>query len=212
MFYPPLDDMVEGLIKNGYLKSEKVIDVFRKVDRKLFVPENIGKSAYVDKPLPIGFDQTISAPHMVAIMTELLDVKSDDNILEIGCGSGYQAAILAELANNGFITSIERIPELAEKTRDNLVKSYDNISVVEGDGTVGYPVKAPYDKIIVTAASPSIPEELIGQLRSNGRLLIPVGSRWSQELLGIDAGEDGNYTENRFGGCVFVPLIGEQGW
>jgi len=204
--------MVEGLIKNGYLKSEKVIDVFRKVDRKLFVPENIGKSAYVDKPLPIGFDQTISAPHMVAIMTELLDVKSDDNILEIGCGSGYQAAILAELANNGFITSIERIPELAEKTRDNLVKSYDNISVVEGDGTVGYPVKAPYDKIIVTAASPSIPEELIGQLRSNGRLLIPVGSRWSQELLGIDAGEDGNYTENRFGGCVFVPLIGEQGW
>ncbi|MBD3388087.1 MAG: protein-L-isoaspartate O-methyltransferase [Candidatus Altiarchaeales archaeon] len=206
-------ELVERLVSRGYLKSKRVIEAMSRVPRHLFMPGGIRDRAYADTPQPIGSNQTISAPHMVAIMTELLDVREDSHILEVGTGSGYQAAILAELAREGDVVTVERVPELAERSRE-LLRSlrYDNVEVVDADGTMGHAGKAPYDRILVTAASPGVPKALADQLADDGRMLIPVGGRSGQTLLEIRKDASGRPEEICHGGCVFVPLIGEDGW
>ncbi len=197
---------------SGYLKTSIVINAMSKVRREEFVTEEQKDYAYHDCPLPIGHGQTISAPHMVAIMTEALDVREEQKILEIGAGSGYQAAVLAEIVKKGEIITVERIPEVAEFARENLKKAgYKNVDVIVGDGTLGYTEEAPYDRIIVTAGAPKIPDALAEQLADNGRLLIPVGGSWCQELVSLDK-KSGNLERKNLGGCMFVPLIGKDGW
>jgi protein-L-isoaspartate(D-aspartate) O-methyltransferase len=204
--------LIQDLSSRGYLRTQSVIDAFMKVPREFFVPDKEVASAYDDRPLPIGLGQTISAPHMVAIMTELLDVEAGSKILEVGCGSGYQAAILAEMVENGFVYSVERIPELVEMAKRNLGKcGYRNVEVLLGDGTLGYPEKAPYDRIIVTAAAPRVPMKLVEQLGEGGIMLVPAGQRYSQDLIMVRK-ESGKVVIENHGGCVFVPLIGEDGW
>ena len=203
-------NMVEYQLRKRGIKDERVLKAFLKVPRHKFVrPQDIWH-AYEDYPLSIGYGQTISQPYMVAIMTELLELKGHERVLEIGTGSGYQAAILAELAKEVF--SIERIPELAQKAEKVLQElGYNNVKVIVGDGSKGLPEFAPYDGIIVTAAAPKPPQPLLEQLKDGGRLVIPVGSRKLQDLLRITRIGDEFKTEN-FGPCLFVPLIGEEGW
>ena len=203
-------NMVEYQLRRRGIKDERVLQAFLKVPRHKFVrPQDIWH-AYEDYPLSIGYGQTISQPYMVAIMTELLELKGDERVLEIGTGSGYQAAILAELAKEVF--TIERIPELAKKAEKVLQElGYNNVKVVVGDGSKGLPEFAPYDGIIVTAAAPKPPQPLLEQLKDGGRLVIPVGSRKLQDLLCITRIGNEFKTEN-FGPCLFVPLIGEEGW
>ncbi|MDD5112014.1 MAG: protein-L-isoaspartate(D-aspartate) O-methyltransferase [Candidatus Altiarchaeota archaeon] len=204
--------LVECLVSEGYLRSRRVIDAMLGVPRELFVPEDARAGAYADCPMPIGFGQTISAPHMVALMTELLGLEDDSVVLEVGSGSGYQAAVIAAAAPDGFVYSVERIESLADFARDNLAScKIRNVEVVSGDGTLGYVRKAPYGRIIVTAAAPGVPESLLGQLSDGGRLLIPVGDRFLQDLVEV-RNEGGKFVEKHHGGCVFVPLIGEEGW
>jgi len=211
--------VVDHLVALGYVRDEYVIKALKRVPREEFVPEPLRKFAYLDQPLPIGYGQTISAIHMVAIMTDELRPRPGDKVLEVGTGSGYQAAVLAEIvalmdpARRGFVYTIERIPELAEFARRNLERTgYSKyVKVVVGDGTLGYQEGAPYDKIIVTAAAPDVPKPLIEQLRVGGRMVIPVGNRFVQRLLIIDKVETG--LVKRWGiECVFVPLIGRYGW
>jgi protein-L-isoaspartate(D-aspartate) O-methyltransferase len=211
--------LIEALISAGYLKNSKVIRALLSVPRELFVPEELREYAYVDSPLPIGYKQTISAVHMVAIMTEELDPEPGDIVLEVGTGSGYQAAVLAEIVarqdpmHRGHVYTIERIPELAEFAKRNLAKAgyIDHVTVLVGDGTLGYLEKAPFNKIIVTAAAPTVPPPLIEQLAENGRLVIPVGDLYMQRLLIVE--RRGGKLYKKWGiECVFVPLIGEYGW
>lgn len=206
--------LIRRLIRDGVLKSNKVIKAMLKVPREEFVLPRNKDLAYSDMPLPIGYGQTISAPHMVAIMTEALDPNTGDKVLEIGTGSGYQAAILAEIVgDSGHVWTIERIKELAEFARSNLAKlSYlKRVDVICGDGTLGYPEGAPYDRIIVTAAAPKIPEPLIQQLKDGGRLVIPVGDLFIQHLLIIQK-ENGKIKQSVSVPCVFVPLVGKYGY
>lgn len=204
--------LVERLVAQGYITDDSVAEAMRRVPREEFLPEDRREAAYVDSPQPIGGGQTISAPHMVAIMTHQLDAAGVSSILEIGTGSGYQAAVLAELAPDADIVSIERVAELIPRARNSLaLAGYDNVEVVASDGTLGHPERAPYDRIIVTAAAPRVPEKLVEQLADPGRLLVPVGSRFMQELVAVDK-RDGSVKESKLGGCVFVPLIGEDGW
>jgi len=211
--------VVESLILMGYLKNPRVIKALLTVPRELFVPDHLREYAYVDSPLPIGYGQTISAIHMVAIMTEELEPEPGDIVLEIGTGSGYQAAVLAEIVAKqdprrvGHVYTIERIPELVEFAKRNLhrAKYSDYVTVIHGDGTLGYPDKAPYDKIIVTAAAPDIPKPLLDQLKEGGRMVIPVGDLHVQRLVIVEKRDGEIY--KRYGiECVFVPLIGEYGW
>lgn len=206
--------LIRKLIHQGYLRSERVIEAMRKIPRHLFVPEDLILEAYDDRPLPIGHGQTISAPHMVAMMTELLEVEEGMRVLEIGAGSGYQAAILAELVGEeGKVFTIERIPELAEMARKNLEKVglSDRVVVVVGDGSKGLPEHSPFDRILVTAAAPSIPDPLLDQLKDGGVIVIPVGDMYIQEL--VWARKSGDKLEKRYyGPCAFVPLIGEFGF
>lgn len=203
-------NMVEYQLRRRGIKDERVLQAFLKVPRHKFVrPQDIWH-AYEDYPLSIGYGQTISQPYMVAIMTELLELKGDERVLEIGTGSGYQAAILAELAKEVF--TIERIPELARKAEAVLQElGYTNVKVIIGDGTKGLPEYAPYDAIIVTAAAPRPPQPLLEQLKDGGRLVVPVGTRKLQDLFRITRIGNEFKTEN-FGPCLFVPLIGEVGW
>ncbi len=204
--------LIHQLVSEGYIHTPPVVEAMSRVPRHLFVPPHIMESAYEDHPLPIGSDQTISAPHMVGIMTEALDVRRDSRVLEVGAGSGYQAAVLAEIARDGLIYSVERIPELVLLSIRNLRRcGYSNVSVVQGDGTLGYPKEAPYDRIIVTAGSPKVPDALVGQLAECGSLLIPVGGRFCQELLRVEK-KGGGVVVSNLGGCVFVPLVGDDGW
>jgi len=206
--------LVKRLLSLGYLKSKKVIEAMSKVPREEFVPEYLRRYAYDDRPLEIGSGQTISAPHMVAIMTEALDVKPKQKILEIGSGSGYQAAILAEMVKeNGKIYTIERIKsikEFAERNLSNL--GYKNVKVILGDGTLGYGKEAPYDRIIVTAGAPKIPKSLVLQLKLRGKLLIPIGGRMYQDLILVEKEDNEKIKKKNLCGCVFVPLIGKEGW
>ena len=206
------EKLVGRLRAAGCLTNIKVAEAMMRVERHLFIPESQQSKAYVDMPLHIGSGQTISAPHMVAMMTERLDVARNQKVLEVGTGSGYQAAVLGELLKDGVLYSVERIPALAERA-DKLLKKlgYLNIQVVVGEGTLGYEKAAPYDRIIVTAAAPHVPKALLSQLKDGGKLLIPVGGRSMQELILIEKmGRE--YKESRLGGCMFVPLIGEDGW
>jgi protein-L-isoaspartate(D-aspartate) O-methyltransferase len=202
--------MVESQLVPRGIRDERVLDAMRRVPRHLFVDELIRHSAYDDMALPIGEGQTISQPYMVAVMTELLELEGREKILEIGTGSGYQAAILSELAKE--VWTIERIAVLTERAKEIFVSlGCENIRLKTGDGTLGWPEEAPYDRIIITAASPKIPDPLMDQLAVNGILLAPVGSRYSQQLLKIRKTTQG-VTEEYHTPCVFVPLIGEHGW
>lgn len=204
--------LIDNLISEGYLNTDKVIDAMLAIPREKFVPEGLKMRAYADCPLPIGEGQTISAPHMVAIMTERLQLGEDHVVLEIGSGSGYQAAILAIIAKKGFVYTIERVPRLVEFARNNIDScGIKNVEVIPSDGTLGYSKKSPYDRVIVTAAAPKVPKALVEQLKDDGLMLIPVGNRFIQNLIEIRK-EENEVVEKNHGGCVFVPLIGEDGW
>jgi len=202
--------MVETQIAARGVKDERVLAAMTDIPRHLFVPSTFREAAYNDSPLPIGKGQTISQPYIVGVMTELLMVKPEDRVLEIGSGSGYQAAILGKLAKS--VITIERIPEVADLARENLSSvGITNVTVITGDGTIGYPGDAPYDAILITAATPSVPPPLIDQMAEGGRLVAPVGSRDLQELVRLTR-KEGRTTRELFGGVVFVPLLGEYGW
>lgn len=199
--------MIETQLLPRGISDKKVIEAMDKVPRYVFVSKNFRENAYDDHPLPIGENQTISQPFMVAFMTELLSVSQGQKILEIGTGSGYQTAILAELTNNVY--TIERIQKLGDKAKNTLdALGYTNVRFKIDDGTTGWPEEAPFDKIIVTAAASDIPETLFEQLAENGKLIIPVGARFSQELLVVEKVK-GQKKITYKGGCVFVPLIGK---
>jgi len=211
--------VIDELISLGYLRKEKVIRALLRVPREAFLPPHLREYAYSDTPFPIGCGQTISAIHMVAIMTEELDPEPGNKVLEVGTGSGYQAAVLAEIVarsdpgKRGHVYTIERIPELAEYARRNLEATgySEYVTVVVGDGTMGLPDKAPFDRIIVTAAAPEVPPPLLEQLADGGRLVIPVGDLYLQQLVIIE--KHGGKLTKRYGiECVFVPLIGKYGW
>ena len=200
----------EQIIARG-ISAPRVIEAMLKIPRHLFVQEAMAIQAYNDGPLPIGEKQTISQPYMVALMTELLELKPQDHVLEIGTGSGYQTAILASLCRRIF--TIERIRPLAMQARKALDSLHLlNVNIKVGDGTLGWPEEGPYDAILVTAGAPAVPEALESQLAPGGRLIIPVGSDTSQTLLRIRKETDGSLTRESGIGCRFVPLIGEQGW
>ena len=192
------------------IKDKQVLAVMARIPRERFVPPESAHLAYKDRPLPIGLDQTISQPFIVALMTEKLELTGNEKVLEIGTGSGYQAAILAELAR--LVITTERLPALAETARSVLDSlDYKNIVVRLAEETLGWKADAPYDVIIATAAAPSVPEELQAQLAIGGRLVIPVGSRYVQELCKITKHKKRNRVEN-LGGCRFVSLIGKGAW
>jgi protein-L-isoaspartate(D-aspartate) O-methyltransferase len=198
----------EQLIPRG-IKDKRIIETFYKVERHKFVPENLRGSAYGDFPVSIGEGQTISQPYIVALMTECLQLKGVEKVLEVGTGSGYQAAILAELAKE--IYSIDRIEPLAKKAEAVLNElGYKNIKIKVGDGSQGMPEEAPFDRIIVTAAGPCIPLPLTEQLNENGRLVIPLGESFSQILTVLEK-KKGSLIAREICGCVFVPLIGKYG-
>jgi protein-L-isoaspartate(D-aspartate) O-methyltransferase len=195
---------------NREIADKRVVDAMRHVPREAFVPQEQYHAAYDDRPLSIGFGQTISQPFIVALMVQALELRGDEKVLELGTGSGYEAAILAELAQK--VVTVECIPELAEVARQVLDKlGYSNIEIHIASRTLGWPEGAPYDAIIVSAGAPTVPQSLVEQLTWNGRLVIPVGSRWQQELLRVTKLRKGNEIEN-LGGCYFVPLIGEGAW
>jgi len=202
--------MVEDQLVARGIRDRAVIEVFKDVPRHVFVDDEHSASAYEDHPLPIGFGQTISQPYMVALMTESIRIKGGEKILEIGTGSGYQAAILARLA--GEVCTVERDPRLLERARGILNdEGFSNIKFRCGDGTLGWREEAPYDGIIVTAAAPDIPHGLLDQLADGGRLIIPVGPRYAQTLIMVQKHGD-EFEPRNICGCVFVPLIGEDGW
>jgi len=187
-----------------------VLKVMRSIPRELFVPVGSRQLAYEDRPLPIGYDQTISQPFIIALMTEALELKGDEKVLEVGTGSGYQAAILAKLARRVVTTErVSALAEAAKKVLDSL--GFTNIEVHLAEETLGWQKGAPYDAIIVTAGAPRVPPDLLAQLAIGGRLVIPVGSRYIQELYKITKGKKKNVVEN-LGGCRFVSLIGKGAW
>lgn len=202
--------MVEEQILDRGIKDPRVLAAMKKVPRHLFVEEALQNQAYNDRPLPIGEKQTISQPYMVALMTEALELKGNERVLEIGTGSGYQTAILAELAQEVY--SIERIRSLAIRARKLLYDlGYFNVEIKIFDGTLGWPEKSPFDAILVTAGSPDIPRPLYDQLSLGGKLVIPVGNTEIQDLIRVRKTAEGMKKES-LGGCRFVKLIGRYGW
>ena len=196
----------EQLIPRG-ITAEAVLDVFYKVERHKFVPEELRNTAYADFPIPIGQGQTISQPYIVALMTKALDLKGDEKVLEIGTGSGYQTAILAELAREVY--SIERFESLALAAKTILEElGYSNLKIRVGDGTLGWREGSPFDRIIITAASPRIPLPLTEQLGEGGKLILPLGNTFSQ-MLTLVSKEEGRLESTDICGCVFVPLVGK---
>jgi len=204
------EEMITQQIMRRGVVTPRVIEAFRKVPRHLFVPEQFQSHSYNDHPLPIGEGQTISQPYIVALMTDLLDLSGEDKVLEIGTGSGYQAAILAELGKEVY--TVERHNLLAERA-ERIFKelNYQNVKVLVGDGTKGWKEFSPYQKIIVTASAPDVPQPLFIQLDEMGKLVIPIGGRWSQNLILIEK-RKGKMIRKSVCGCVFVPLIGEYGY
>ncbi len=206
--------MVSRHIAFRGIHNPLLINAFEKVPRHLFVPPDYRKMAYSDHPLEIGQGQTISQPYIVALMLDLLSLKPEDIVLDIGTGSGYQTALLAEIVSEVY--TVERIPELAIKARETLKNmGYTNIHFRVGDGTKGwekaYPARQSFNKIVVSAASPDVPPTLIKQLADKGRMVLPTGNRLFQELKVISK-ENGDVKQSIYGGCTFVPLIGEEGW
>jgi protein-L-isoaspartate(D-aspartate) O-methyltransferase len=202
--------MVEHQLRQRRIVDPRVLTAMEKVPRHRFLPFPGDQDAYGDYPLPIGEGQTISQPYMVALMTEALHLTGVERVLEIGTGSGYQAAILAELARD--VCSVERHPGLAERARAVLADlGYRNVTIIVGDGSLGHPEAAPYDRIIVTAAAPQIARPWAEQLAEDGVLVVPVGDRWGQTLTRCTMRAGRLHHEN-LGACVFVPLVGEHGW
>jgi protein-L-isoaspartate(D-aspartate) O-methyltransferase len=204
------EEMVKRQIVARGITDEKVISAMRTVPRHLFVSEALTDQAHGDFPLPIGEQQTISQPYIVAEMTQALQLSKEDRVLEIGTGSGYQAAIISQIAYRVY--TIERIHSLLLKARslfDRLL--YHNILTRYSDGTSGWADQSPFDAIIITAGAPKIPETLVSQLAMGGRMVIPVGDQYSQELIKLHREKNGIHKTN-LGGCRFVKLIGEQGW
>ncbi|WP_135610464.1 protein-L-isoaspartate O-methyltransferase [Methanococcoides sp. AM1] len=193
--------------------SDRVLDAMMRVPRHFFVPEELQDSAYIDLPLPIGHNQTISAPHMVAIMCELLEISKGMKILEVGSGSGYNAAVMAELVGDeGHIYTVERIPDLAYFAEKNLEKAgYRNVTVLQDDGSCGLTEHAPYERISVTSAAPDVPRPLIEQLAAEGIMVIPVGND-EQQLVVVRKDSEGNVSYKGWGAVIFVPLIGKYGY
>jgi len=205
--------MVDTQIRARGITSLRLLEAMSKIPRHLFVEEALADQAYNDNPLPIGEMQTISQPYMVALMTDALDLKGREKVLEIGTGSGYQSALLAELADQVF--SIERIASLANHARRILDElGYYNVAIRVGDGTYGWKEEAPFDAIIVTAGAPEIPMPLVEQLAVGGRLVVPVGGRHIQELMKITRLSENvnDLKKESLGGCRFVDLVGEYGW
>lgn len=203
--------MVQEQIMARGISSPQLIETLLTIPRHLFVQEAMADQAYNDTALPIGEKQTISQPYMVALMTELLELKAQDHVLEIGTGSGYQTAVLASLCRR--VWTIERIRPLAMQARKALDALHLlNVNIKVGDGTLGWPEEAPFDAILVTAGAPAVPEALAQQLAPGGRLVIPVGNETSQTILRIRKEADGSLTSETGVGCRFVPLIGQQGW
>jgi protein-L-isoaspartate(D-aspartate) O-methyltransferase len=192
------------------IRDERVLAAMAQVPREWFVPPEVQHLAYEDMPLPIGLEQTISQPFIVALMTEALELAGSERVLEVGTGSGYQAAILAELAQ--LVITTERLPALAKAARKALSSlGYTNVEVHVAEGTLGWQLEAPYDAIVVTAGAPRVPVDLLAQLAIGGRLVIPVGSRYVQELYKITKRRKKNIVQN-LGGCRFVSLIGKDAW
>lgn len=205
--------MVDSQVRSRGIKDERVLQAMEKIPRHLFVDEGLLNQAYDDNPLPIGERQTISQPYIVALMTEALQLTGKEKVLEIGTGSGYQAALLAELADR--VLSIERIASLASKAR-NILESlnYFNVLIWVGDGTYGWKDESPFDAIIVTAGAPAIPDTLKDQLAVGGKLIIPVGDRHTQTMMKLTRLSDDpdDIKIEDLGGCRFVNLMGEHGW
>ncbi|MCQ1539165.1 protein-L-isoaspartate(D-aspartate) O-methyltransferase [Methanocalculus taiwanensis] len=202
--------MVNDQIRSRGITDERVLLAMEEVERHLFVPHDLEREAYHDSPLPIGHGQTISQPYIVAEMTALLRLRPGDSVLEVGTGSGYQAALLAIIS--GRVISIERIPEVARRAEENLRRAgVEGVRIFVSDGTAGYPEAAPYDAILVTAAAPSVPTPLFSQLADGGRLVAPVGDRNIQHLVRITRQGD-EFLQECFEPVRFVPLIGEYGW
>ena len=202
--------MVEEQLRGRGILDERVLDAMERVPRELFVPPDERRRAYDDAALPIGEGQTISQPYMVARICEVLGLGGRERVLDVGTGSGYQAAILAELA--GEVVTIERVPELAEAAREALeLVGYRNVDVRVGDGTIGVPERAPYAAIAVAAAAPDVPQTLYEQLELRGRIAIPVGGRWAQELQLVIRSPEGPAVV-RSVPCRFVPLLGQEGF
>ena len=201
--------LVEELRRHG-IADERVLAAIGRVRRETFVPGGLVERAYENVALPIGLGQTISQPYVVALMTQELGLTGIERVLEVGTGSGYQAAILAELAS--AVVTVERVPELLESAGRVLgLLGYGNVELHLANGTLGWPAGAPYDRIIVTAAAPEVPDVLLGQLALGGRLVIPVGTLKAQHLVLVRRSEQG-VEETNLGGVRFVPLVGESGW
>jgi len=210
-FYGKRQQMVDTQIVKRGIIDKKVIEAMRKVPRHLFIDNALWPQAYEDHPLPIGEKQTISQPYIVALMTEALELKENDKVLEIGTGSGYQTAILAELAEKVY--SIERLPNIAKNARKILDRlNYKNVMISIRDGTEGWSEFAPFDAIIVTAAAPHIPRPLFEQLKIGGRMVIPIGGEFSQDLMVYTKTDEEATDVENLGGCRFVKLIGAYGW
>jgi protein-L-isoaspartate(D-aspartate) O-methyltransferase len=203
--------LVKGL--RFSILEEKVLEAMLRVPRHKFVPKYAQSEAYVDMPLDIGHGQTISAPHMVAIMCELLELSEGHKVLEVGAGSGYNAAVIGELiGKSGHVYTVERLEPLVQLAKENLKRTgYNNVTVLLEDGSMGYSEHAPYDRIAVTCAAPDIPEPLLEQLKPGGILVIPVGN-YFQELIRVKKDSEGNIHKERKGGVIFVPLIGKYGF
>ena len=202
--------MVETQLVTRGIHDPRVLDAMRKVPRHLFVDEALAAQASADHPLPIGEKQTISQPYIVALMTEALGLEGHEKVLELGTGSGYQTAVLAELADRVF--TIERIPSLLHRAREVLNSlGYRNVVYRVGDGTLGWPEEAPFDAILVSAGAPRVPQPLVDQLSMGGRLVLPMGDRLSQELILVERVPEG-IRKTTLGGCRFVDLVGKWGW
>jgi protein-L-isoaspartate(D-aspartate) O-methyltransferase len=202
--------MVERQLRRRGVEDERVLAAMERVPRELFLPEDQRDRAYDDAALPIGGGQTMSQPYIVAKMSELLSLDGDERVLDVGTGSGYHAAVLAELADE--VVTIERVPELAARARASLAAAgYDNVEVLVGDGTLGVPDRAPYDAIAVAAAAPVLPESLYEQLKLGGRIVVPVGGRANQRLELIVRSPEGPAVV-RSVPCRFVPLVGKEGF
>ncbi len=207
-------ELVAHLRRSRFLKDDRVADAMLKVPREEFVPSSMREEAYTDSPLPIGSGQTISAPHMVAMMAEASQLKSGQKVLEIGAGSGYHAAVVAELVRpGGKVFTVERISSLARFADDNINRTGygDTVRIICGDGSNGLPEEAPFDRIFVACAAPDIPGPLKAQLTDGGRLLVPVGGRYFQNLMLVER-KGSKFNQEDLGGCVFVPLIGDHGY
>ena len=202
--------MVEEQLRHRGIHDQRVLQAMQIVPRHLFVPDRWRAQAYEDMPLPIGHQQTISQPYIVALMLAALELTGTERVLEVGTGSGYQAALLGWLVK--YVYAVEIIPELAQSAREVLTQlGYENVEVVAANGSIGWKAGAPYDAIIVAAASPTVLPPLVEQLQEGGRLVLPVGDVFAQELLRVRK-QGGEVVSENLGGCAFVPLVGEEGW